>query len=242
MHLLENQINVSVQKGRKHKSDNDFTVVPVADSFSIFKTIPGSPSYWKSFRNEIFARMEQLGPFHFFFTLSCNEFKWPEIVSAILRELGHSVTFPNEEWDGKSDSISVDGISLTEYMEKNIKSKTAFLKDHFILITRMFDSRLKAFIKHILMNFNVEHYSYRIEFQMRGLPHAHGIFWLQRNQVLKYMNSEGQFDDSLVPELIDQWMSCSTNTGDEELDHLVENVNTHHHTKSCMKRGDGCCR
>ena len=36
-------------------------------------------------------------------------------------------------------------------------------KDEFLLITRIFDNRVKAFISHILMaNKDVEHYSYRI--------------------------------------------------------------------------------
>ena len=45
------------------------------DAIDVFKKIPGTPSYWKKVRNDLFARMEQLGQFHFFFTLSsagCN--------------------------------------------------------------------------------------------------------------------------------------------------------------------------
>ena len=45
----------------------------------VFKTVPGTPAYWKQFGNETFARMEQLGPFNFFFTLSCAEMKWSEV-------------------------------------------------------------------------------------------------------------------------------------------------------------------
>ena len=56
--------------------------------FDVFSKIPGTPSYWKNFRNELFARMEQLGPFHFFFTLSAAEMLWPEVSTSILHSQG----------------------------------------------------------------------------------------------------------------------------------------------------------
>ena len=50
---------------------------------------------------------------------------------------------------------------LPKYMKNETKHK--FYKDEFLLITRIFDNRVKAFISHILMaNKDVEHYSYRI--------------------------------------------------------------------------------
>ena len=49
---------------------------------------------------------------------------------------------------------------LPEYMKNETKHK--FYKDEFLLITRIFDNRVKAFISYILTaNANVEHYSYR---------------------------------------------------------------------------------
>ena len=71
------------------------------ETLSIFKDIPGTPSYWRMFRNEIFARIEQLGPFHFFYTLSCAEMKWIEVLSSLLRNEGHKIDFHYEPKDGK---------------------------------------------------------------------------------------------------------------------------------------------
>ena len=67
--------------------------------------------------------MEQLGPFHFFFTLSCAERKWPEMIAAILQNKGHTVIFKSDEWDGKGESIFVDDIPLPEFVEKNLNPK-----------------------------------------------------------------------------------------------------------------------
>ena len=81
--------------------------------------------------------MEQLGHFHFFFTLSCAERKWPEMIASILQNKAHKIVFQQDEWDGKGDCILVDDIPLTEFVEKNIKNMTSFLKDEFIHIIRM---------------------------------------------------------------------------------------------------------
>ena len=55
-------------------------------------------------------------------------------------------------------------VPLPVYLKSDdVKNKHKFYKDEFLLITRIFDNRVKAFISHILMaNKDVEHYSYRI--------------------------------------------------------------------------------
>ena len=92
-----------------------------------------------------------------------------------------------------------------------------------------------------------------LEFQVRGLPHLHGVFWLNQTEAKKYQDGKGNFVDEKVPELIDKWISCSlTNykkdpnnskklVSDEKLNKLVKEVNVHKHTKSC-KKGTNSCR
>ena len=55
-----------------------------------------------------------------------------------------------------------------EYKEKYIPSSTKFLQHNFVIITRIFDDRVKSFIKHIFKNMDIANYKYRIEFQARG--------------------------------------------------------------------------
>ena len=83
-HLLENNVNVAGQKGTVSKGLNGTTKVSCNNAFDIFGKIAGTPQYWKNFRNELFARMEQLGQFTFFFTLSAAEMRWFEVTTAIL--------------------------------------------------------------------------------------------------------------------------------------------------------------
>ena len=61
--------------------------------------------------------------------------------------------------------------------------KNATLMNYIVLITRIFDDRVKSFLKNIVMTSGKDepqfkYYSYRIEFQGRGLPHVHGVLWL----------------------------------------------------------------
>ena len=250
-HLLENNISVSGQKGKVSKGTDGTKVVSCNNAFDVFGKIPGTPQYWKNYRNELFARMEQLGPFHFFFTLSAAEMRWPEVTTAILHyEQKIDKVLYQPGWEGDDKKIKIFSMgwetdeskisNLVDY-KNDLKDKHKFYKDHFLLITRLFDNRVKAFINNILMaNKDVEHYSYRIEFQIRGLPHLHGVFWIKQDEAKKYQDGNGEFLDSKVPDLIDQWISCSLDTGDEDLNKLVKEVNVHKHTKSCQKGTNPC--
>ena len=58
--------------------------------------------------------------------------------------------------------------------------------------------------------------------------------------IAPFRKGEG-YDDEKIPELIDEWISCSIDTGNEKLNALVKEVNCHTHTKSC-KKGASTCR
>ena len=234
---VENQIDVSMRKGKVVDDGNEKKIVNCEDAFSIFKSLPGTPPYWRQFRYEMLARLEQLGPFNFFFTLSAAEMRWEEVLAAILKKEGKNVSFEEDE-NGKGKYI-VNGMSLEQYNATEIKSVTDLLKNHYVLITRMFDNRVKAFIKNILMNHKVKWYTYRIEFQVRGMPHIHGVFWLDEEEKKKYQ-IDGKYDRVKVVDLIDDWVSCSLTTEDEELNKIVSEVNCHKHTKSCRKYKTNC--
>ena len=135
-------------------------------------------------------------------------------------------------WEGSAETIMIDddnidnnerSLNITDYMDAYLKrkkmSKTDFLKDHFVLITRLFDKRAKDFMNTVMKNRGIQDYVYRVEFQMRGLPHIHGVAWLNQKDVQSSLDSSGLFDTSTkereknVTDLIERWISCSLNTG-----------------------------
>ena len=55
-YALERQIDMSLLSGSLVNDDDKIKMVPADDKFSIFQSIPGTPAYWKKFRNEVYAR------------------------------------------------------------------------------------------------------------------------------------------------------------------------------------------
>ena len=43
------------------------------DAYSVLENAPGTPRYWQKKRHELIGKLENLGPFQLFFTLSCAE-------------------------------------------------------------------------------------------------------------------------------------------------------------------------
>ena len=72
---FEQRINLSVQRGQI-SSDGSFC--ELKDAMSVFDNIKGTPKYWQKKRIDMIAKIEQLGPFQFFFTLSCADKRWDE--------------------------------------------------------------------------------------------------------------------------------------------------------------------
>ena len=237
-HRFESQISISCQRGVYIDGKDELKSNKAID---VFKDIPGTPSYWKKVRNDLFARMEQLGPFHFFFTLSCAEMKWPEVTTSILHTLGNKISY-EPGWENDEAKIKIDDMPLPEYKEREIRNKSEFFRKHFFLITRIFDNKVKAFINLLKSTGQVENYTYRIEFQLRGMPHLHGVFWLKEDEIKPCKDDNGDYIDEKVVELIDRWTTCSLDSGDKRIDKLVEDVNVHGHTNTCYKGNSVDCR
>ena len=128
--------------------------------------------------------IEQLGPFHIFFTLSAAEKRWHEVIIAILEKKGYAITELNDGLE--PEDYLINGEPLEEFLEDLPESVNDLFNKNMMTITRMFDKRTRAFIKHVLMShggesgMKVKNYCFRIEFQARGMPHIHGVAWLER--------------------------------------------------------------
>ena len=71
------------------------------------------------------------------------------------------------------------------------------------------------------------------------MTHVHGVLWLAEHLNAPY-RLDGGYDDEKIPQLIDEWISCSIDTGNDRLNALVKEVNCHNHTKSCKKGLSTC--
>ena len=103
---------MSAEKGKVGHTAEGKQIISCNNAFDVFGKIAGTPQYWKNYRNELFARMEQLGPFTFFFTLSAAETKWPEVTTAILHyeQLIDKIVYqPGWEEDNEKIKIYLNG-------------------------------------------------------------------------------------------------------------------------------------
>ena len=378
---IEREINMAMSQGSIKTNDKgEKSYIPSDDAFNIFQRIPGTPAYWKHFKNELYAKMETLGPFHVFFTKSCAEMKWAYVLLEVLKiklkrqlKIFYLDNFINSDgipqnvaWDGEQNTVllydeQLDNIDmnldesksencskriselkdvidtiikkfdnykeevaskdeepdpvilkqlelldsldynlknkdqqmelinfliqledknnklklkdieyiatsinvsqrrkimtlesyLARYLKQHSINKTDFLKDNFMLITLIFDKRAKDFLETILKKEGIVDFAYRVEWQIRGLPHFHGAGWLRRDLLKDCLDKTGCFllqsehnadktNEALI-DLIENWISCSISTGDEKLDSIVREYQMHKHTAySCNKSGKGC--
>ena len=287
------------------------------------------------------AKLEQLGPFTFFYTLSCADRRWDEIFATVVTK-----KFPNlnvmhviEENGAKAnvldnenyiptnnedigldedelenvdqeeevevlDSINIDNDNCQYYIHEKVsrtrmnpnklckihfyandficertnlnnyfedKQKKELLSGSILDITRMFDHRVKSWIKNILMApqsvMCIQYYQDKIEFQSRGFPHMHGTGWSDFDKLEDYFPGIkqtfekvtqrqylSQEDINPLTDLIKKTVSCSLSAEklmeDFGMDRetamkvvkSVKEVNIHHHTKTCRKKAKEACR
>ncbi len=129
---MEQQFNLVVQKGKLTDGMDGKTIMSTTDNFAAFKKIRGTPKYFQQVRNELVAKVGQLGPFHLFFTLSCGEKRWDEIIAALLEMEGRHVKHCSNDEEGSALSFNVDEMPLNDFLEKNQLTKQRLLQDNIV--------------------------------------------------------------------------------------------------------------
>ena len=130
--------------------------------------MPGTPRYWQRKRYELISKIENLGPFHLFFTLSSAEKRWSENFTTFLQT--HDVRYTIENG---LEFCTIDGVPMEEFLQQEVnQSLHEFIRQNILTATLNFNNRVTEFIQRIVLNkngpFSVQHYNYRVEFQLRG--------------------------------------------------------------------------
>ena len=63
---LQRNVNVSYQRGKEVRGASGESTFMLEDGFSVFGNISNTPRYWKTAKFEMLAKLDNLGPFHFF--------------------------------------------------------------------------------------------------------------------------------------------------------------------------------
>ena len=190
------------------------------EGYKFMKTVRGTPAYWESTMRDLFAMVRQLGIPTFFTSFSAADRRWTEIVQCICKQIGQPYN-ENMNW--------------TEYCQ--------LINQNVVTATRMFDHRVKCFLKDFLMSEaspirKITDYFHRVEFQARGWPHLHCLIWIEGAPIF-----DNQSDHEVV-NFIDEYIACFKPSDQaDELHELVTSLQTHSkgHSKSCRK-GNRTCR
>ncbi|XP_071142082.1 uncharacterized protein [Mytilus edulis] len=188
--------------------------------YKFLTPIRGTPPYWQTALKDLLATVRQLGIPTWFATFSAADMRWTEVLQLLLEQQKCAQSLEDLDWTGKSE----------------------VLRNNPVMNAVMFDHRFHTFLKDIIIKRgiigNVKDHFHRIEFQQRGSPHAHCLFWIEDAPVVD------QDDDQTVCDFVDQYVSCQLpdKTVDPELHAMVSSVQQHskNHSKSCHKKGTTC--
>ena len=166
MKQMTNNINISMQRGVKKTREDGKTEYKLESAYTVLENIKNTPKYWSKAKMRLLAMLENLGPFHFFFSLSAADYRNHENFTCFLQDEKIEYTYKAGQ-----EEVLINGVTIAEFLSTST-SVHEFVRRHTHTATRNFDHRVKTFIKTIIMNsfspLNVKEYSYRVEFQMRG--------------------------------------------------------------------------
>ena len=105
---------ISFQRGKASKLKDGTTSYSLEDPYSVLDNIKNTPRYWQKTRYELMARLENLGAFTYFFTLSCADMRWPENFTALLRD--QNITYETKNF---KEEVLINNEPLLDYLKKN---------------------------------------------------------------------------------------------------------------------------
>ena len=203
---IQRNINLIGTRGKKINNNNGGQSFELDDGYRVLEDIKQTPNYWKKAKYEMLARLDNLGPFHLFFTLSCADMRWYENFAAILLERGYEIDFSDcfKIKDGNLDkhirarAKGKEWKPIRQFMDEDLdESLHELVRGNVLTATRYFDHRVKQFINKIVMGKNnpmhVKYYTYKVEFQDRGAGHIHGTLWLGIDDI-ENLVKDGQSD------------------------------------------------
>ncbi|XP_078790066.1 uncharacterized protein LOC105353590 isoform X2 [Oryzias latipes] len=186
--------------------------------FCFLRPIRGTPAFWQATQKDLLACVRQLGIPTWFCSFSAADMRWKNLLNTVLRQEGRTQTADQLDWAERCE----------------------LLRRNSVTAARMFDFRWHCFLRVVLMSpanpiGKIVDFFYRIEFQQRGSPHVHVLFWIEGAPRI------GKESEEEVAAFIDRYVTCEI-PDDDVLKEIVLAVQQHsrNHTKSCKKGGTKC--
>ncbi|XP_033847315.1 uncharacterized protein LOC117393232 [Periophthalmus magnuspinnatus] len=194
-------------------------IIKTDEGYRFLRPIRGTPSFWQGAQKDLLAMVRNLGKPTFFCSFSSADLRWGGLLNSILKQEGRTET---------SESL--------EYAER-----CELLRNRPVTAARMFDYRWHLLLNYVLLSSlnpigKIKDYFYRVEFQQRGSPHVHALFWIEDAPEI------GKNTDEEVVQFIDKYITCEIPTLDHQLAETVTSVQQHsqRHSKTCKKKNTAC--
>ncbi|XP_033967886.2 uncharacterized protein [Pseudochaenichthys georgianus] len=229
--MVSSSISIALRKGHFGTSPGTITgamlnntdtlknILQTNDGYRFLRPIRGTPALWAGAQKDVFAMVRQLGLPTFFCSFSAADMRWENLLISMMRQEGRCDNVADLDWS----------------------DKCGLLRRNPVTAARMFDKRWRTFLKQVIQSPSqpigkVVDFFYRVEFQQRGSPHIHAIFWIANSPQVD------RDSDEEVVLFVDKYISCSLPEGDDSLQEQVSTLQTHSkkHSKSCRKKRTVC--
>ena len=155
------------------------------------------------------ARLDNLGPFQIFFTLSSADMRWEENFTSVLRDRYVHIQYDFETLESRIEvrnevTNEIETKSLADFLANDVdETLHELIRTNVLTAVLNFNQRFTAFKKEIMFGANnpmqIEYFSSKLEFAIRGAAHIHGVLWLELNK----LDTENEIDIE-ISEQIDQ--------------------------------------
>ena len=187
-------------------------------AYKFLKNIRGSPAYWQHELYDVLTMLHSLGIPTWFFTLSAADLHLPERIQAVALQLGRRLS--------RDNILTMSIAQRSTYLQQNPNTGVC-----------MFQHRLKSFFSQYLLSDahplgHITDYMIKIEFQMRGSPHAHCLLWVKDAPKINQDSDDG------VCRFIDKYITAVVPKGvlERQSDtNLMKNLQKHAHSDYCHR-------
>ena len=229
---IQDSAHISIRKcktkGKKYTAGDIKTetgvnkLIHLDEGYRVPMNLRGSPPYFEKCKRDLFAMITQLGKPTWFCSFSAAETRWLHLLK-ILGRLVENKQYTDDEisnmtWQKKSELIRKDPVACTR---------------NFAHMFRLF---LNTFLRSKQMAIGeIEDFFYRVEFQQRGSPHIHALFWVKDAPQL------GKDSNSDITAFVDKYVSCANDSSGAVNTDTV-NLQLHRDAKTCKRKGQNICR
>ena len=208
-----------ITAGMLHNPNAVKQLVRTEQACEFLKNVSGSCAYWQNELYDVLAMLHSVGIPTWFLTLSAADLHWPEIIQALAVQIGQH-------------------LSHEDILKTSTAERSRYLQQNPVTCVCMFQHCVDSLFMHYLLSKTqllgaIIDYVIKIEFQMRGTPHAQCLLWVKDAPKINVN------EDEEICHFTDKYITAVLPTGQAEYEDdvkLMENLLKHTHSDYCQRQ------